>query len=145
MAREQTHIVNTGKPSEQIFEEAMRRQKNAVFRLRDKADLYGLNKKNVAAFGQPSDYIVITKEGAFLSEVKSSNHPTSFPLSCFTRAQRAAMAMCEANNVGHYYLVFIHNMLENKWYISNAKAIIKTVKSGRKSIKWSNLNSCKEI
>lgn len=139
MADQQTRTINTGKTSEDIFVNSITKRGCVVFRLRDKKDLHGLNKRSVAAFGQPSDYIIIGKTGAFLAEVKSSHNPTSFPLDCFTRAQKSAMAMCVANRVGMYYRVFVHNMNEDKWYMLTANDFISTINGNRKSIKWEDL------
>jgi penicillin-binding protein-related factor A (putative recombinase) len=132
-------IKNDGKDSESIFQEAMRKKGYAVFRLRDKRDLHGLNKRSVAAFGQPSDFIVVANGGAFLAEVKSSHNKTSFSFDCFTPAQKAAMAMCHGCKVGHLYVIYIHNMNSNEWYRSTGYQIVEEIKAGRKSIKLSNL------
>jgi penicillin-binding protein-related factor A (putative recombinase) len=140
-SKSNSRINNTGKVSETLFEEAMVYRGYVPFRLRDKADLHGLNKRNVAAFGQPSDYVVVGPKGAFFAEVKSSNNKTSFSLACFTRSQLAAMASCSYNQVGKYYRIFVHNMLEDTWYEFTADEIISALKSGVKSIKWTGLNN----
>jgi hypothetical protein len=136
----QSRIKNDGKDSEAIFESVMQKRGFVLFRLRDKRDLHGLNGRSVAAFGQPSDYIVISTDSAVLAEVKSSHEKISFPLSCFTAAQRAAMAHCMAGNVGHLYYVYIHNLHTNQWYLTTAKRIVQTFKDGKKSIRWNDLN-----
>ena len=141
----QFRIINDGKDSESIFESAMRRAGRAVFRLRDKRDLHGLNRRAVAAFGQPSDYIVVGPSGASLCEVKSSNEKSSFPFSCFTKAQRSAMAQCHGCHVGHNYHVYIHNLNDNQWYFTNAEHVVETLKSGSKSMKWDQLVLIGEI
>lgn len=138
-------LINDGKDSESLFEGAMREAGCAIFRLRDKRDLHGLNRRSVAAFGQPSDYVVVSPYGAALYEVKSSHEKTSFPLSCFTKAQLAAMSQCVACNVGYNYVVYIHNLNDNQWYCTNATRIIKTLKSNRKSIPWTDLKLLGEI
>ena len=133
-------VKNTGKSSEAIFEEECSAHGGVVIRLRDKADLVGLNKnKNVAAFGQPSDFIVVAPQGMFFAEVKSSHNKTSFPLDCFTRAQRATMGRCVLARAGKHYRVYIHNVLTDTWYISDATQVVNILKSGVKSIKWANL------
>jgi hypothetical protein len=134
-----TRVTNTGKPSEEIFTETLESKGAVVFRLRDKADLYGLNKKNVAAFGQPCDFLVVHPTTAFLAEVKSSNNPTSFPLSCFTAAQKAAMARCHSKHAGGKYKIFIHNLCTDKWYKMDASSYVIAVHEGVKSIKWDSL------
>ena len=141
MARKslEERIKNDGKTSEGIFEDAMEARGYAVFRLRDKRDLHGLNKRSVAAFGQPSDYIVVAPGGAFLAEVKSSLNKTSFSYDCFTVAQKSAMARCHMRRVGHLYLVYIHNLSNDEWYLATGYDIVEGIKAGIKSTKWSNL------
>lgn len=130
--------TNTGKPSEDFFQENV---SGLVFRLRDKADLVGLNGgKNVAAFGNPSDYFLIQQDGGYLAEVKSSNNATSFPLSCFTAAQKAAIYRCSKRGFGSRYRIYIHNISTNQWYLMTADDFMNIIKQGKKSEKWKNLN-----
>lgn len=140
-----SRLKNDGKDSEDIFQTSIRNRGYALFRLRDKRDLHGLNKRSVAAFGQPSDFIVVAPGGAFLAEVKSSNHKTSFSFDCFTTAQKAAMAMCHSNKVGHLYLVYVHHIPTDKWYLITGYEIVEAIKSGQKSIKWDNLKSLNQF
>ena len=131
---------NDGKASEAIF---LANTKGAVFRLRDKRDLMGLNKgKNVAAFANPSDFIVAEEDSLVFTEVKSSMNPTSFPLAAsFKKGQLAAMTRLANDEKGHLYKIYIHNVTENKWYIMNATQFVNLVKQGKKSIKWIHLDS----
>lgn len=134
---------NTGKPSEQTFEEQIAAGGGVVFRMRDAADLHGLNKKRVAAFGQPSDFIVVSPLGMFFAEVKSSNHKTSLSLDCLTRSQKAAAAKCAIANAGQHYRIYIHNMLTDQWYIMYAYEYVVLVRGGVKSVKWQDLKPLK--
>lgn len=132
---------NSGKKSEAIFEENV---PGLVFRLRDKADLVGLNKgKNVAAFGNPSDYFLISTESntAYLAEVKSTTSKTSFSLSGFTAAQKAAIYKCHKLGLGQFYRIYIHSLHHNEWYLITADTYMETIKSGKKSIKWKDLTT----
>lgn len=130
---------NSGKKSEAIFEENI---SGLVFRLRDKADLVGLNKgKNVAAFGNPSDYIIVEFDRAYLAEVKSTTSKTSFSLSSFTAAQRAAMYKMHKTGVGKHYLIYIHSLHYDTWHMITADTYVETIKSGKKSIKWKDLTT----
>lgn len=138
-------LINDGKDSEGIFERWIRSLGFAIFRLRDKRDLHGLNNRSVAAFGQPSDYVVVTPTGAYLAEVKSTQEKTSFPFSCFTKAQVAAMAQCFSCNVADNYIVYIHNLNTNQWYFTNANHIITIFKKNRKSLRWEELSLLGEI
>ena len=130
---------NSGKPSEALFEENV---SGLVFRLRDKADLVGLNKgKNVAAFGNPSDFIVVYPERACLAEVKSTTNRTSFSLSSFTAAQKAAIYKLHKRGLGKHYQIFIHSLDSDTWYLIDADTYMETIKSGKKSIKWKDLTT----
>ena len=128
---------NTGKPSEKLFEENV---SGLVFRLRDKADLVGLNGgKNVAAFGNPSDNILVTDSGVYLAEVKSTTNKVSFSLSCFTPAQKAAIYKMQKRGYGRFYRIYIHSLSTNQWYLIDADIYMATLQSGKKSIKWKDL------
>lgn len=130
-------VSNTGKPSEKIFEENV---SGLVFRLRDKADLVGLNGgKNIAAFGNPSDTILVTTQGAFLAEVKSSVNTTSFSLSCFTPAQKAAIYKLTKRGLGKFYRIYIHSLSTDTWYLITADDFMNVMLTGKKSIKWKDL------
>ncbi len=129
---------NTGKNSEKIFEESV---SGLVFRLRDKADLVGLNGgKNVAAFGNPSDNILVTDEGVFLAEIKSTVNATSFSISCFTPAQKVAIYKMVKRGLGHFYRIYIHSLHTDTWYLITANDFMQIVSTGKKSIKWKDLN-----
>ena len=128
---------NTGKDSEYLFATNV---SGLVFRLRDKADLVGLNGgKNVAAFGNPSDNILVTNDGVFLAEVKSTTNATSFSLSCFTSAQKAAIYKMHKRGFGRFYRIYIHSLHTNTWYLITADDFMKVIATGKKSIKWTSL------
>ena len=130
---------NNGKSSERFFEENV---SALVFRLRDKADLVGLNRgRNVAAFGNPSDYFIIRDDGGYLAEVKSTTSKTSFSLSAFTPAQRAAIYKCSKRGYGDRYLIYIHSIHHDRWYLMTADEYLKIINTGKKSSKWKDLNS----
>lgn len=129
--------TNNGKGSEQQF---MDNVSGLVFRLRDKADLVGLNKgKNVAAFGNPSDYFLIQEGWAGLAEVKSSVSTTSLSLSCFTPAQKAAIYKCHKRGFGDRYRIYVHSLHLNQWYLMTASDYMRIIATGKKSIKWTEL------
>lgn len=131
-------VTNTGKKSERIFEDTY---PALVDRLRDKSDLMGLNKgKNIAAFGNGSDYIIDTAEGTFRAEVKSSSNRTSFSLDKFTPAQKACIAKLCNSGYGDRYKIFIHSLVHNQWYLMTGTEYYKTMlHEKRKSKKWTEL------
>lgn len=131
--------ANDGKASEAIF---MANYPGLIFRLRDKRDLMGLNKgKNVAAFANPSDFIVAASDGMRFAEVKSSLNKTSFSLSCFTPSQKAAMYKLHKRGLGDLYRVFIHSLHHNQWYEITGSDVVENLGQGIKSIKWKNLTT----
>lgn len=130
---------NNGKSSEKFFEESV---DGLVFRLRDKADMVGLNGgKNVAAFGNPSDFFLLTSKSGYLVEVKSSTNTTSFSLSGFTPSQKMAIYKCHKLGYGEKYRIYIHSLHLNQWYMITADDYMKTINQGKKSIKWTELNT----
>jgi penicillin-binding protein-related factor A (putative recombinase) len=130
--------ANSGKLSESHFLKQMEgKGKTRVFRLRDAADLYGLNKKKVAVFGLPADFIVVSNGKMFFAEVKSTQNKTSFSLDCLTPSQRAACLQTVA--CGGDYRIYIHNMVEDVWYILTGEAYMLYKKSNLKSVKWEDL------
>lgn len=130
---------NNGKSSERFFEQNV---DGLVFRLRDKADMVGLNRgKNVAAFGNPSDFFLLTHESGYLAEVKSSLDKTSFSLSGFTPSQKAAIYKCHKLGYGNKYRIYIRSLHLNQWYLITADDYMRTINEGKKSIKWKDLNT----
>lgn len=132
-------IKNTGKPSESIFVTECEKRGAAVFRMRDAADLYGLNNRKVGAFEMPSDYIVVSPRGMFFAEVKSSNNKTSFSLNMLARGQKAAAAKCTIVFAGKFYRIYIHNVTTDKWYVMDGADYVHKVRDGIKSIKWTDM------
>lgn len=110
--------------------------KTKVFRLRDAADLYGLNKKKVATFGLPSDFIVVSGGHMFFAEVKSTQNKTSFSLDALTPSQKAACIITTA--CGGDYRIYIHNLNTDTWYLMTGTEYVMYKKSV-KSIKWNDL------
>jgi len=112
--------------------------KTKVFRLRDAKDLYGLNKRKVAIFGLPSDFIVVSGGHMFFAEVKSTQNKTSFSLDALTPSQKAACIMTTA--CGGDYKIYIHNLITNTWYLMHGSEYV-AYKKDVKSIKWNDLCS----
>ncbi len=129
---------NSGKRSEATFEANVI---GLVFRLRDKADLVGLNGgKNVAAFGNPSDYLIASEGGLHFAEVKSTTSATSFSLSSFTAAQKSAISRLHKAGLGKLYQIYIHSIHQDQWYLMDATEFYETIiNEKRKSKKWNEL------
>ena len=126
---------NSGKSSERIFVETVEGSGGYVHRLRDASDLTGLNKRRVAAFPVPADFLVVRREGYYeLAEVKSTVHATGFPFGNLRPAQRAAAKV--ATIMGAPYNFYIHQVERDEWYLMPAKQFIECQ---AKSIKFSEL------
>jgi penicillin-binding protein-related factor A (putative recombinase) len=110
--------------------------KTKVFRLRDAGDLYGLNKRKVAAFALPSDFIVVSGGYMFFAEVKSTQNKTSFSLDSLTPSQRAACL--QVTSCGGDYRIYIHNLCTDTWYLMRGTEYVMYKKSV-KSLKWEDL------
>ena len=129
---------NNGKSSEQHFVKVMEsKPKTIVFRMRDAADLFGLNKRKVAIFGLPSDFIVVTQGDMFFAEVKSTQNKTSFSLDCLTPSQRAACL--QVISCGGQYHIFVHRLDGDRWYRIPGSDYVAFKKASIKSIKWADL------
>lgn len=135
-----TQKKNTGKDSEDIFEEALNKNygKNAfLHRLTDTAEASRGGKIKVKIRETPSDFI-LTLDGIMLYlEVKSSSNKTSFPFANFTTGQIRAMRRQAA--AGGTYAVYIHNKLTDGWFSISGREVINLLDQGVKSIKWTEL------
>ncbi len=131
--------ANSGKLSEAAFIKTMESKGSVVFRMRDAADLYGLNKKKVAIFPLPSDFIVVEKGGrTIFAEVKSTQSKTSFALGMLEKGQKAALS--KVTKQGGLYHIYIHNLNTNTWYLMTGSQYLLYVSSEIKSVKWELLN-----
>lgn len=86
---------------------------------------------------QPSDYIVIVNGCTFFGEVKKSEDKTSFPFSNIQPGQLGYSQRILAAG-GEYYF-FVKSTVTGKWYRVPAKLVHDTLKAGRKSLKWTEL------
>lgn len=131
---------NTGTKSEKLFESILNDHygKNVfVERLPDTKSIKGMMGTGFIQ-GRPSDYLVTENGVMYYAEVKSCQDEVSFPFSNFTKEQEKAMI--RQNAAGGEYFIFIHNLLTDTWYKLSARQKIEVEKSGRKSIKWTELN-----
>lgn len=126
---------NSGKGSEAIFVKSVEESGGYVHRLRDASDLSGLNKRRVAAFPVPADFLVVRREGYYeLAEVKSTLHATGFPFNNLRPAQRVAAKV--ASIMGAPYNFYIHQLERDEWYLMPAKQFVA---HKEKSIKFAEL------
>jgi len=133
--------MNTGKPSEKQFTDAMELTKRWVHRFRDMKDVKGLNRgKNLAMFPCPSDFLVGGHEGLFLAEVKSTESETSFSYSNIRPAQRSAAAHAAAR--GFPFFFFIHTLKDGEWYVLTGAEFVADMKAGKKSRPIKELTPC---
>lgn len=132
--------ANSGKLSENVFVKTMESKGSVVFRMRDAADLFGLNKKKVAIFPLPSDYLIVEQGGkTIFAEVKSTQSKGSFSLDMLTNGQKAALVKVTSRK-GHYH-IYIHNLNTDTWYLMTGSEYLIYHKAGMKSVKWEILNA----
>lgn len=131
--------ANTGKLSEAKFVKTMESKGSVVFRMRDAADLFGLNKKKVAIFPLPSDYLLVEEGGkTIFAEVKSTQSKASFSLDMLTQGQKVALVKVTSKR-GNYH-IYVHNLNTNKWYLITGSEYLIYRKAEMKSVKWEMLN-----
>ena len=133
-------MKNTGKASEEIFDDFIARQGKGfcLIPFEDQAALVGLNKgKIMRSSAKPCDRIVISISGTSFCEIKSTHNKTSFPFSMLRDGQTAyAKKITTASGI---YFVFVHNKLTNRWYRIPWKRIEDQILNGVKSLKWTDL------
>lgn len=133
---------NTGKPSQEAFEKVFEALGKRAFlhRFRDKADLFGLNKRHVKAFSQPADYLV-TNDGMYFAEIKSTSDPTAFRFTLISDDQwKTAKKTIAAKGD---YIFFVHRLPTNEWFRIPATEIASIKAKGKESISWSLLGANK--
>lgn len=131
--------MNTGKPSEQLFEEAWEACGKHAYceRVEDAAALFGLNKRRVASSKKTSDYLVTHRGGMFYAEVKSTEHPRLFEFKLLKTHQLGRARMILA--AGGRYEIFVHSLALQRWYRIPAAEVFRVEETGRRSIAWPDL------
>ena len=126
--------MNTGKPSQKIFEDILESMgKRAWFhRLTDSAEVNSRVRgpHKVAVKSQPCDYIVVLDGEVFFAEVKSTGDPGGAGLNLKRPSQVAFSRRIEAAGGKYYY--FIHNLVADRWYRVTASEF--TTKQGWDSL-----------
>jgi penicillin-binding protein-related factor A (putative recombinase) len=132
---------NTGKPSEQGFQDAYARlgKRAYLHRLVDAAEIKGrTGVVATSAASQPSDYIVVFDGITEFAEVKSTGNATSFPFSILRQTQTAAAKMILA--AGGSYQIYAHCMVRQQWFKFPYSLVTATREAGKSSIKWEDLS-----
>jgi penicillin-binding protein-related factor A (putative recombinase) len=128
---------NTGKSSEQIFEDryASHGKRAFVHRITDSAEVRGrTGSKTAWVRAQPSDYLVTFDGKMEYAEVKSSLNKTSFPFGDITKIQMASAKKQRA--AGGHYFFYLHSLVHNKWFRVPASVLLD---AEARSLKWANL------
>jgi penicillin-binding protein-related factor A (putative recombinase) len=130
---------NTGKPSEQIFDQVWRSQGKTAFcfAFTDASEATGTNKRVTNIKAQPSDRLLFNQGAVELAEVKSTVDPRNFPFSLLRPKQAAFAAYALA--AGGTYVVYVHSLHLNLWFRVPYQKIISTKEAGRSSIPWTDL------
>jgi len=133
---------NTGKPTERLFEASIDAlgKRGYYYRIKDAAAIRGLTGKTGMADATPSDYICVVKGKMFFGEVKSTQHERLFEFSLLKKGQNAHGLRIIA--AGGQYLVIVHRMLTDEWYII-PRSVIKDheEKTKQRSMSWLDLRS----
>jgi penicillin-binding protein-related factor A (putative recombinase) len=132
-------MKNSGKPSEQIFEDyfASLGKRAYLHRLVDAAEVRGRTGKIGQVRSAPADYIVTCDGQTFYAEVKSTIHKTRFAFSLLRTSQTAAAKQVLA--AGGDYFVYIHSIVRNEWFRVPYKSL-KSLQPEASSIKWCDLS-----
>jgi penicillin-binding protein-related factor A (putative recombinase) len=132
---------NTGKPTEQAFEDLFKPAGKRAFlhRLTDASDVFGLTDKAANQAAQPSDYVVVHDGETFFAEVKSTQNATSFPFSLLKSGQSAAGLQIEG--AGGHYLVFVRALAlpGQPWFRVHYSTIRAAKADGKGSLKWKDM------
>lgn len=131
---------NSGKPSENRFENALRKLYGARVHIQefyDAAYLHGLNRKPVKTPDQPADRLVTLNGTMFYAEIKSVSSGKSFPFSMIKSNQMAAAAL--ATKAGGSYLFFVHDLQSDTFYRVPASLVFSTKEADKQSLKWSEM------
>lgn len=139
---------NTGKPSEEKFDETWQRQgKSAfVFKFTDAAEATGMNKgaarrgaKVINIKAQPSDRLLVDRGRTEFAEVKSTTDPRNFTFKLLRTTQSAFAAMVLA--AGGTYQIYVHRLDADVWYRVPYPLIQQTKDAGRASMSWAELDT----
>lgn len=132
---------NTGKSSEQIFEETLGRlgKRCYYYRIVDAAEVRGRTGKIGFTRPAPSDYIVTLDGFTFYAEVKSTQDQSAFRFSLLRTKQSAAARQILA--AGGSYFVMIHRLTTGTWYRVSYDLIDQVKAEGKASIPWANLEA----
>lgn len=135
---------NTGDASQDLFQATMESlgKSHSCYKLIDTKEIKGLSKSGFVRKA-PSDFIVsgwLMPAGMAYCEVKSCSDPVSFSFTQFTQGQWIGITKAAATGMHGHYLVFIHRLPENEWYILTANEIIDQEKLfNRRSFKWTEM------
>lgn len=133
-------MKNTGKPSEQRYENALRKLYGTRVHIQefyDAAYLHGLNGKPVKAPEQPADRLVTLDGHTFYAEIKSVSKGNSFPFSMIKTNQLRAGKL--ASLAGGTYLFMVHDLQTDTFYKVPASLVLETQGAGKQSLKWSEM------
>jgi hypothetical protein len=128
---------NDGTAAEKAFEVLIKA--DDLYRFPDQKALTGLNGgRRIGSFRQPSDYL-ITKGGVtWYAEVKSCQSAVSFPFADIRPSQSAKALKMAAVRGGYAFYLFSFGL--GKWFIMTAGQYADVLKTGAKSVKFSQLS-----
>lgn len=135
-------MKNTGKPSEELFENhiASYGKRAYLHRFVDAAEIRGRTGKVGQARAAPSDYLLVLDGKTSFVELKSTIHETRFAFSLLRTVQSAACKQVLA--AGGSYDVVIHAIKHNRWFWL-PYAELRTTE--RRSIAWDEFPSWRKM
>jgi penicillin-binding protein-related factor A (putative recombinase) len=137
-------LRNTGKPSEELFENSILALGKAgyFYRIKDAADIRGITGRvGQGMDATPSDYIVSVHGEVSFAEVKSTNDLTKFPFSLLKKGQKSHGKRIVAS--GGSYRVYIHRLKTDTWYCIPLRFIHAVQDAGAQSIPWEQMEKYK--
>lgn len=130
---------NTGKLSEEIFDEAWKRlgKRAYVYTFIDTAKASGRNNRRTFMDAQPSDRLLTFDGVTSFAEIKSSIDHENFKFSLLRQGQGFAAASAMA--AGGAYDVYFHSLPYDRWFKIPYSVIRQAKDAGRGSFKISEL------
>ena len=132
-------VKNTGKPSEDIFDDAWKflGKKAYVFKFTDTAEARGMNRSRVMIKAQPSDRMLTYQGINLYAEIKSTIDPDTFSFGLLRKTQSAYAA--GVLTAGGPYDIFLHALNSNTWFRIPYRVVKDARDAGRGSMKFTEL------
>jgi penicillin-binding protein-related factor A (putative recombinase) len=134
---------NTGKPTEEVFEQSISRLGKAgyFYRITDASAVRGLTGVIGHMPATPADYIICVHGTLEFAEVKSTKDETAFRFSLLKKGQKNHGRMIVAS--GGLYRVYVRRLADDTWFRIPMRSIIAVQDAGKQSIPWEQMERFK--